>query len=186
MDVAVIGGGIGGLSLALQLHRVGIECRVYERAARLLRAVRSQRRLRRPALLDPPRRAPPGAARGGGGPRRSGRDVPPLHARRQGGCPRPRGVRGRPARPCVDAVACDGFHSVVRRQFHPHEGPPHFGGINLWRGVTRSEPFLTGASIARIGEFRRGTSMIYRHEGTQLATRLVGRDVRRPRVSDGR
>jgi 5-methylphenazine-1-carboxylate 1-monooxygenase len=31
MDVAVIGGGIGGLSLALQLERVGIDCRVYER-----------------------------------------------------------------------------------------------------------------------------------------------------------
>jgi 2-polyprenyl-6-methoxyphenol hydroxylase-like FAD-dependent oxidoreductase len=30
MDVAVIGGGIGGLSLALQLERVGIDCRVYE------------------------------------------------------------------------------------------------------------------------------------------------------------
>jgi 5-methylphenazine-1-carboxylate 1-monooxygenase len=30
MDVAVIGGGIGGLSLALQLERAGIECRVYE------------------------------------------------------------------------------------------------------------------------------------------------------------
>jgi 5-methylphenazine-1-carboxylate 1-monooxygenase len=30
MDVAVIGGAIGGLSLALQLERAGIECRVYE------------------------------------------------------------------------------------------------------------------------------------------------------------
>jgi glycine/D-amino acid oxidase-like deaminating enzyme len=30
MDVAVVGGGIGGLSLALQLERAGIDCRVYE------------------------------------------------------------------------------------------------------------------------------------------------------------
>lgn len=30
MDVAVIGGGIGGLSLALQLERAGTDCRVYE------------------------------------------------------------------------------------------------------------------------------------------------------------
>ena len=32
MDVIVIGGGIGGLSFALALHRVGIRCRVYEAA----------------------------------------------------------------------------------------------------------------------------------------------------------
>ncbi len=30
MEVAVIGGGIGGLTLALYLHRHGIPCRVYE------------------------------------------------------------------------------------------------------------------------------------------------------------
>src|SRR5258707_8655006 len=32
MDIAIIGGGITGLSLALNLHRHGIGCRVYERA----------------------------------------------------------------------------------------------------------------------------------------------------------
>jgi 2-polyprenyl-6-methoxyphenol hydroxylase-like FAD-dependent oxidoreductase len=32
MDIAIIGGGIAGLSLALNLHRHGIACRVYERA----------------------------------------------------------------------------------------------------------------------------------------------------------
>ena len=31
-DIAIIGGGIAGLSLALNLHRHGIACRVYERA----------------------------------------------------------------------------------------------------------------------------------------------------------
>ncbi len=31
-DIAIIGGGIAGLSLALNLHRRGIPCRVYERA----------------------------------------------------------------------------------------------------------------------------------------------------------
>ena len=35
------------------------------------------------------------------------------------------------------AIGCDGFHSAVRRQFHPDEGPAQFGGINLWRGGTR-------------------------------------------------
>ena len=31
-EIAIIGGGIAGLSLALNLHRHGIACRVYERA----------------------------------------------------------------------------------------------------------------------------------------------------------
>jgi 2-polyprenyl-6-methoxyphenol hydroxylase-like FAD-dependent oxidoreductase len=30
MDVAIAGGGIGGLTLALALHDAGIACRVYE------------------------------------------------------------------------------------------------------------------------------------------------------------
>src|SRR6185295_14765424 len=32
MDIAVVGGGIGGLTLALALHQRGILCRVYESA----------------------------------------------------------------------------------------------------------------------------------------------------------
>ena len=32
MRIAIVGGGICGLSLALNLHRRGIDCRVYERA----------------------------------------------------------------------------------------------------------------------------------------------------------
>jgi len=35
MEIAIIGGGITGLSLALNLHRHGIACRVYERAPEL-------------------------------------------------------------------------------------------------------------------------------------------------------
>ncbi len=31
-EIAIIGGGICGLALALNLHRLGIPCRVYERA----------------------------------------------------------------------------------------------------------------------------------------------------------
>src|SRR3954447_25794154 len=31
-EIAIIGGGVAGLSLALNLHRHGIPCRVYERA----------------------------------------------------------------------------------------------------------------------------------------------------------
>lgn len=32
MDIAIVGGGIAGLSLGLNLHRLGISCRIYERA----------------------------------------------------------------------------------------------------------------------------------------------------------
>src|SRR5229473_3058077 len=48
-------------------------------------------------------------------------------------------------------IACDGIHSAVRAQLYPDEGAFCFRGYNLWRGTTRRKPFLTGASIARIG-----------------------------------
>src|SRR5687768_17789782 len=32
MNIAIVGGGIGGLALALGLHRLGVECTVYEGA----------------------------------------------------------------------------------------------------------------------------------------------------------
>jgi len=57
-------------------------------------------------------------------------------------------------------IACDGVHSVARTQFYPNEGPFIYRGINLWRGVTRRKPYLTGASIARIGA-RHSTLIIY-------------------------
>lgn len=70
------------------------------------------------------------------------------------------------------AVGADGFHSAVRRQLHPTEGEPHFGGINMWRGVTRRQPFLTGASVTRVGTVARGKMVIYPirrfDDGTQL------------------
>ncbi|HEX2216810.1 MAG TPA: FAD-dependent oxidoreductase, partial [Xanthobacteraceae bacterium] len=34
-DIAIVGGGICGLALALNLHARGISCRVYERAPEL-------------------------------------------------------------------------------------------------------------------------------------------------------
>ncbi|HEY5965202.1 MAG TPA: FAD-dependent monooxygenase [Xanthobacteraceae bacterium] len=57
-------------------------------------------------------------------------------------------------------IACDGIHSAVRTQYYPDEGPFKFRGYNLWRGVTLHKPFLTGASIARIGA-RHSTMIIY-------------------------
>jgi 2-polyprenyl-6-methoxyphenol hydroxylase-like FAD-dependent oxidoreductase len=57
-------------------------------------------------------------------------------------------------------IACDGIHSAVRAQFYPDEGPFVYRGTNLWRGVTRRQPFLTGRSIARIGA-RHSTMIVY-------------------------
>ena len=57
-------------------------------------------------------------------------------------------------------IAADGIHSVIRAQLFPDEGPFVYRGTNLWRGVTRQKPFLTGASITRIGA-RHSTMIIY-------------------------
>ncbi len=80
-------------------------------------------------------------------------------------------------------VACDGIHSVIRTQFHPNEGPLAYRGINLWRGVTRMPPFLTGRSIARIGA-RHSTLISYPirddvdHAGQQLVNWVA--EIERP------
>jgi 2-polyprenyl-6-methoxyphenol hydroxylase-like FAD-dependent oxidoreductase len=52
-------------------------------------------------------------------------------------------------------VACDGIHSVVRRALYPHEGPPAWNGITMWRGVTVAEPFLSGRTMVVAGYFGR-------------------------------
>ena len=68
---------------------------------------------------------------------------------------------GRPdARGCA-AIAAEGVHSVVRKQFHPHEQGVHYTGYNMWRGVTRWPPFLTGATMTRAGWLADGKMVIY-------------------------
>src|SRR6202012_6132289 len=64
-------------------------------------------------------------------------------------------VRGRAA------IACDGINSVLRKQFFPTEGEPRYSGINMWRGVTRWPPFLSGASMVRAGWLKTGKMVIY-------------------------
>jgi 2-polyprenyl-6-methoxyphenol hydroxylase-like FAD-dependent oxidoreductase len=69
-------------------------------------------------------------------------------------------------------IACDGIHSSIRRQLYPREGEPVYSGVNMWRGVTRRAPFLTGASMVRAGWLTTGKMVIYpirRHaDGSQL------------------
>jgi len=76
-------------------------------------------------------------------------------------------VRGRAA------IACDGINSLVRKQFFPDEGEPRYSGVNMWRGVTRWKPILSGASLTRAGWLSHGKMVIYPiraagHDGLQL------------------
>ena len=64
-------------------------------------------------------------------------------------------VRGRAA------IACDGINSVIRKQFFPDEGEPRYSGVNMWRGVTRWKPILSGASMTRAGWLSHGKMVIY-------------------------
>ncbi|MBV7484421.1 flavin-dependent oxidoreductase [Bordetella sp. BOR01] len=59
------------------------------------------------------------------------------------------------------AVGCDGIHSALRKQFYPDEGAPRYSGVNMWRGVTRHKPFLSGASMVRAGWLASGKMVIY-------------------------
>ena len=64
-------------------------------------------------------------------------------------------VRGRAV------IACDGIHSTIRKQFYPNEGEPRYSGVNMWRGVTRWKPMLSGASMVRAGWLSHGKMVIY-------------------------
>jgi 2-polyprenyl-6-methoxyphenol hydroxylase-like FAD-dependent oxidoreductase len=64
-------------------------------------------------------------------------------------------VRGRAA------IACDGINSAIRKQFFPDEGEPRYSGVNMWRGVTRWRPILSGASMVRAGWLSHGKMVIY-------------------------
>jgi 2-polyprenyl-6-methoxyphenol hydroxylase-like FAD-dependent oxidoreductase len=62
----------------------------------------------------------------------------------------------------ADAViACDGVHSIIRKQLHPLEGKPLYSGVNMWRGVTKWKPFLSEASMVRAGWLTHGKMVIY-------------------------
>ncbi|GAA4392275.1 flavin-dependent oxidoreductase [Tsukamurella soli] len=77
-------------------------------------------------------------------------------------------------------IGADGLHSAVRKAFYPDEGEPLFHGINMWRGVTRGAPFLSGASATRVGALHRtGKLVVYPirddidGNGTQLINWVV-------------
>jgi len=216
VEVAIVGGGIGGLTLALTLHRRGIAARVYEAApeikaigvgvnilphgARILAELGLEDDLARVAVTTKEAaffnrfgqliyREPLGRYAGYATPQfsihRGDLHLVLLeHARRAIGADRihtgwrcvgvssdETGASARfvnpvngdplPEQHADVVIACDGIHSAVRRQFYPHEGAPRYSGVNMWRGVTRMQPILSGASMVRAGWLSHGKMVIY-------------------------
>jgi 5-methylphenazine-1-carboxylate 1-monooxygenase len=227
-DIIIVGGGIGGLTLALALHEARIPCRIFESAPAIkavgvginllphatkeLAALGLEGALARVAIETKDAtffnrfgqliyQEPLGRAAGYDQPQfsihRGDLQMVLLDAfRARAGHGRivtnhhclgveqddasvavtfsdgPTGsarstVRGRAA------IACDGINSAIRKQLFPDEGEPRYSGVNMWRGVTRWKPMLSGASMVRAGWLSHGKMVIYPiraagHDGLQL------------------
>ena len=203
-EVAVIGAGIGGLTLALALHDAGISCRVYEavpelrplgvginvlpHATKVLGRLGLNERLAQVAVATKEAaffnrhgqliyREPSGVAAGYATPQfsihrgdlqttlleavreRLGDDAVVLDRKCVGASSSDDEAivnfvdsndRAYAVRASV-AVACDGLHSALRKQFYPDEGAPRYSGVNMWRGAVHWKPFLSGATMVRAG-----------------------------------
>jgi len=209
-DVLIVGAGIGGLTLALELHKRGIACRVYESAPEIravgvginilphASAVLAELGLE-PALARVAVETAEAAFFNRFGQliyreplgRRAGYRTPQFSIHRGDlqailleavkvrlGADRlhlgwhclgfeqneSRVALKFRARDGVEgnyAIACDGIHSVIRKQLYPDEGEPHYTGVNMWRGVTRWKPVLSGASMVRAGWLATGKLVHY-------------------------
>ena len=215
MNVIVIGGGIGGLTLALALHERGIPCRVYEstsaikpigvginilpHASRELLALGLEDALARVGIRTAEscfynrfgqfiHKEPLGryagydwpqfsihrgdlqmvlyeafVARAGAGRVVTGWRCTGVTQDADGATAHFQDEEGRalPSQHADVVIGCDGIHSVIRKQFHPQEGDPIYSGVNMWRGVTRWRPYLSGASYVRAGWLSHGKLVIY-------------------------
>jgi 5-methylphenazine-1-carboxylate 1-monooxygenase len=209
-DILIVGGGIGGLTLALELCRRGIGCRVFESAPQLAavgvgvnllpHAMRAYAELGlQPALERVAVETADAAFFNRFGQliyheplgRRAGYEWPQLSIHRgdlhmvllDAFRQRLGPDRLHLGAHCVAveqdsqkvkillkdgasaegaaAIACDGIHSVIRKQFYPAEGEPRYSGVNMWRGVTRWKPVLSGATMVRAGWLKTGKLVHY-------------------------
>jgi len=209
-DVLIVGAGIGGLTLALELHKRGIACRVFETAPEIkavgvginilphASAVLAELGLE-PALARVAVETAEAAFFNRFGQliyreplgRRAGYRTPQFSIHRGDlqailleavkvrlGADRLHlgwhclGFEQNESRVTLKfrerdgvegnyAIACDGIHSVIRKQLYPDEGEPHYTGVNMWRGVTRWKPVLSGASMVRAGWLATGKLVHY-------------------------
>jgi 2-polyprenyl-6-methoxyphenol hydroxylase-like FAD-dependent oxidoreductase len=209
-EILIVGGGIGGLTLALELHRRNVACRVFEsapeiravgvginllpHATRRLTELGLEQALARVAIETKEAaffnrfgqliyREPLGRAAGYAWPQfsihrgdlqailieavraRLGADRLHLGWHCDGFEQDEDSVllkfKGKPAFRGAAAVACDGIHSVIRKQLYPQEGEPRYSGVNMWRGVTRWKPVLSGATMTRAGWLKGGKLVHY-------------------------
>jgi 5-methylphenazine-1-carboxylate 1-monooxygenase len=215
MDVLIIGGGIGGLTLGLMLHRAGIACRVFEaapelkavgvginilpHASRELCALGLEEELAKVAITTREYcfynrfgqyiySEPAGKFAGYDVPQfsihrgdlqmvllgafiaRAGRDKVVLGHK----CTRVdyeggeavayfEDINGRllPSQHGSVVISAEGIHSTLRKQLYPNEGAPKYSGINMWRGITRWQPIMSGGSMIRVGWHHPAKLLIY-------------------------
>jgi 5-methylphenazine-1-carboxylate 1-monooxygenase len=70
-------------------------------------------------------------------------------------------------------VGADGIHSTIRGSLFPHEGPPSWNGIMLWRGATDWPVFLDGRSMIIAGGMEAKCVLYPIAEGQRETTRLT-------------
>ena len=215
-EIAIVGAGIGGLVLALELHRVGLRCTVYEAAEDIsplgvgINLLPHSTRVLHDLGLEEDLAAVAVTTKDSVYYNRFGQFIYSEPAGRYAGHAFPqfsiyrpdlqaillKAVRERLGKSAVltnhrcmsfaqhenrvtlqftrssdsgtldpvvadIVIACDGVHSAVRKQLYPNEGEPRYSGITMWRGVTVGKPFLSGATMARVGWFANGKIVIY-------------------------
>ncbi|MFM9975334.1 MAG: flavin-dependent oxidoreductase [Beijerinckiaceae bacterium] len=75
---------------------------------------------------------------------------------------------------CGDVlVGADGIHSTVRAALYPHEGPPSWNGIMLWRGACDWPQFMDGRSMIIAGGMQAKAVLYPIAEGRRSDTRLT-------------